>query len=162
METNMNKYVKYALVLLLSVSLILFTQQTKIWFNGDSATPISLMTIYGLIILWAFAFAGVLLSDVLKKWSIPVLKDFPVLGWVSIISLVFCMFLDFPIKAIEAVDFLSITTPVLTFAGISVADRLVDLRRTSWRVLIVAIFVFLGMYLGSSILSEVGLTIMGR
>ncbi|WP_195571948.1 hypothetical protein [Paenibacillus sp. 1001270B_150601_E10] len=162
METNMNKYLKYALVLLLSIGLILFTQQVKIWFNGDEATPITAMTIYGLITLWTFAFAGVLISDLMKKVPIRVLQDFPVLGWVSIISLVFCLLFDFPIQAISAVDFLSITTPVLTFAGISVADRLVDLRRTSWRVGIVAIFVFLGTYLGSAIISEIGLTIMGK
>lgn len=54
-------------------------------------------------------------------------------------------------------NFLSITTPILTFAGISVANRLADLRKTSWRVAIVAIFVFTGTYLGSAIVSEIGL-----
>ncbi|NMM53779.1 hypothetical protein [Paenibacillus aquistagni] len=162
METNMNKYLKYALVLLLSVGLILFTQQMKIWFNGEAAAPISAMTFYGLITLWTFAFLGVLLSDVMKKVPVRFLQEFPVLGWVSIISLVCCLMFEFPIKAIQAVDFLSITTPVLTFAGISVANRLVDLRRTSWRVGIVAIFVFLGTYLGSALLSELGLAIAGK
>ncbi|OAB28313.1 hypothetical protein PMSD_22560 [Paenibacillus macquariensis subsp. defensor] len=161
MDKNMNKYLKFGLVLFLSVCLVLFTQQVKIWFNGETATPISMMTIYGLIVLWTFSFAGVLLSDVMKKTKVRFLQDFPVLGWVSIVSLIFCLMFDFPIRAIQAVDFLSITTPVLTFAGISVADRLIDLRRTSWRVAIVAVFVFLGTYVGSAILSELGLAIMG-
>ncbi|GAA4852183.1 hypothetical protein GCM10023310_33780 [Paenibacillus vulneris] len=156
MEGGLNKYVKYALVLLLSISLILFTQEIKLLKNPNS-TPISMMTIYGLIVLWAFSFIGILISSLMKKVPLKLIQDFPVLGWVSITSLVFCLISDTFIHKIQAVDFLSITTPILTFAGISVADRLIDLRKTSWKVAIVAIFVFSGMYVGSAILAQIGL-----
>ncbi|MBE1442932.1 MULTISPECIES: hypothetical protein [unclassified Paenibacillus] len=156
MEGGLNKYVKYALVLLLSISLILFTQEIKLLKNPNS-TPISMMTIYGLIVLWAFSFIGILISSLMKKVPLKLIQDFPVLGWVSITSLVFCLISDTFIHMIQAVDFLSITTPILTFAGISVADRLIDLRKTSWKVAIVAIFVFSGMYVGSAILAQIGL-----
>ncbi|MCS7461045.1 hypothetical protein N0M98_12905 [Paenibacillus doosanensis] len=156
MDGGLNKYAKYALVLLLSIGLILFTQEIKLLKN-PGGTPISMTTIYGLIVLWLFSFIGILISGLMKKVPLKIIQDFPVLGWVSITSLVFCLISDSFIKMIQAVDFLSITTPILTFAGISVADRLIDLRKTSWKVAIVAIFVFSGMYVGSAILAQIGL-----
>ncbi|WP_062108059.1 hypothetical protein [Bacillus niameyensis] len=156
-----NKYIKFSLILLLSVSLILFTQGIKLLKNPDS-TEISMMTIAGLTVLWAFSMIGIAISDLAQKTPVKVIRDFPVLGWVSITSLVLCMTSDFFVKAIAAVDFLSITTPILTFAGISVADRLVDLRKTSWKVAIVAVFVFTGTYVGSALLSQLGLYLSGK
>ncbi|WP_404330240.1 hypothetical protein [Mesobacillus maritimus] len=158
---TINKYVKYGLVLLLSVGLILFTQEIKLLKNPES-TPISLMTIYGLIVLWVFSLIGIGISDLVQKVPVKFIRDFPILGWVSITSLVLCMASDFFVQAIQAVDFLSITTPILTFAGISVADRLVDLRKTSWKVAIVAVFVFTGTYIGSALLAQLGLTLAGN
>lgn len=157
----MNKYVKFGLILLLSIGLILFTQQIKLIKNPES-TPISIMTIYGLITLWAFSFIGILISDLVKKVPARFVQDFPVLGWVAITSLIFCSASDWFIQAISAVDFLSITTPILTFAGISVADQLVDLRKTSWKVAIVAVFVFMGTYIGSALLAQFGLFVAGN
>lgn len=161
MTQGLNKYVKYSLVLLLSISLILFTQEIKLIKNPDS-TPITWTTIYGLLILWLFSFIGILISDIMKKVPIKIIQSFPILGWVSVTSLIFCLISDTFVQAIQAVDFLSITTPILTFAGISVADQLVDLRKTSWKIAIVAVFVFMGTYLGSAILSQIGLSITGN
>ena len=132
-----NEYIKISLVLLLSICLILFTQGIKLLKNPAS-TPITFNTI------------------------IKVLADFPILGWVSLTSLFFCLLSDFFVQAIAGVDFLSITTPILAFAGLSVADSLMDLRKTSWRVAIVAVFVFIGTYLGSAIIAQIGLLLTGK
>ncbi|MGY3779560.1 hypothetical protein [Isobaculum melis] len=156
-----HKYIKFGLVLALSISLILFTQFIKLVKNPES-TPINWMTIAGLLVLWGFAFLGLLISDLMKKTNLKVLADFPVLGWVSIVSLVFCLTSNFFVEAIGAVDFLAITTPVLAFAGISVADHLVDLSKTSWRVAIVAVFVFMGTYTGSALIAQLGLILSGK
>lgn len=160
MAIQLNRYVKYGLILLLSVGLILFTQEIKLLKNPDS-TPVTVMTILGLAVLWLFSMIGVFLSDMMQKSPVKFIRDFPILGWVSITSLLLCLLSDFFVQAIQAVDFLSITTPILTFAGISVADRLVDLRKTSWKVAIVAIFVFTGTYLGSALLAQLGLFLAG-
>lgn len=156
-----NKYIKISLVLILSVVLILFTQSIKLAKNPN-ATPITAWTLYGLAVMWFFSMLGVFVSDVFKHYKVKVLCDFPVLGWVSIVSLVFCIASDFFVRAISAVDFLSITTPILTFAGLSVANSLVDLRKTSWRVAIVAVFVFIGTYSGSAIIAQIALAISGK
>ena len=143
MENNksLNKYVHFGLVIVLSLVFILFTQQVKLWKNPDS-TPIQALTFVGLGFLWLFSMLGILISDLTKKIKVQFIQDFPILGWVSIVSIVFCLMSNFIVEAILAVDFLSITTPVLAFAGISVANQLVDLTKTSWKILIVAIFVF--------------------
>lgn len=66
------------------------------------------------------------------------------------------------IKAINSVDFLSITTPILTYAGISVANKLETLRGLSWKVAITGIFVFIGTYLGSATLAQFGLFLSNK
>ncbi|STY44469.1 Uncharacterised protein [Listeria grayi] len=65
-ETIKRKYIKTGLILLLSIALILFTQQIKLWKNPES-TPIEWQTFVGLLVLWAFAFLGILISDLTKK-----------------------------------------------------------------------------------------------
>lgn len=161
MSATYKKYFKYGLIILLSVGLILFTQSIKLLKNPDS-TPITMMTIYGLGTLWIFSMIGIVISNLMKRSPVKFIRDFPILGWVSITSLVFCLISDVFVVAIQAVDFLSITTPILTYAGISVADRLVDLRKTSWKIAIVAVFVFMGTYLGSTLLAELGLLLAQR
>lgn len=162
MENNkgLNKYVQFGLVIVLSLVFILFTQQVKIWKNPDS-TPIQSLTFVGLGFLWLFSMLGIWISDLSKKIKVQFIQDFPILGWVSIVSIVFCLMSNFIVEAILAVDFLSITTPVLAFAGISVANQLVDLTKTSWKILIVAIFVFSGAYLLTTIVAQIGLGIAG-
>lgn len=156
-----NEYVKISLVLLMSIAFILFTQGVKLIKNPES-TPITGTTIQGLIVLWSFSMIGVFVSKLVKKTGIKMLADFPILGWVSLVSLFFCLISDYFVNAIGAVDFLSITTPILAFAGISVANSLLDLRKTSWKIAIVAIFVFIGTYLGSAIISQIGLLLTGN
>lgn len=151
---------KHALVLLLSVAFVLFTQQIKLIKFPDS-TPITGMTFVGLAVLWLFSFLGVIVSYLTKRTKIGFLQEFPTLGWVSLVSLIFCLFSDFFVQAIGAVDFLSITTPVLAFAGISVADSLGDLTKTSWKIAIVAIFVFSGAYVTTSLVAQLGLLLSG-
>lgn len=153
-------YLKIGLILILSVTLILFTQWVKLLFRPDS-TPITSQTFVGLGVLWLFSFIGVFISNLVKKTNIKILADFPILGWVSIVSFVACLMSDFFVNAINGVDFLSITTPILTFAGISVANSLKDLSKSSWKIGIVAVFVFIGTYLGSAIISQIGLLISG-
>ncbi|WP_422661243.1 hypothetical protein ACK8P5_12470 [Paenibacillus sp. EC2-1] len=156
-----NKYIKYGLIVLLSIAMILFTQFIKNMKDPSSA-PVTGMTIVGLLSLWAFSMIGIFISEKLNSSSIRILREFPVLGWVSITSLVMCLLSDFFVEAIQAVNFLSITTPILTFAGISVANRLVDLKNTSWKIAIVAIFVFSGTYIGSTLVAQLGLYIAGK
>ena len=163
MSNNSNKqeYIKIILTLIMSLSLILFTQWIKLLKNPKSM-PITKETVFGLVILGIFSILGIFIHGIVQKQPIKIIKDFPILGWVSMVSLVACIIFPQVIEAVNSIDFLSITTPILTYAGISVADRLKDLRKVSWKIVIVGIFVFLGTYLGSAILAQIGFFLSGK
>ena len=163
MSNNSNKkeYIKIILTLIMSLLLILFTQWIKLLKNPKSM-PITKETVFGLVILGIFSILGIFIHGIVQKQPVKIIKDFPILGWVSMVSLVACIIFPQVIEAVNSIDFLSITTPILTYAGISVADRLKDLRKVSWKIVIVGIFVFLGTYLGSAILAQIGFFLSGK
>ena len=160
-NNNKQEYIKIILTLIMSLLLILFTQWIKLLKNPKSM-PITKETVFGLVILGIFSILGIFIHGIVQKQPIKIIKDFPILGWVSMVSLVACIIFPQVIEAVNSIDFLSITTPILTYAGISVADRLKDLRKVSWKIVIVGIFVFLGTYLGSAILAQIGFFLSGK
>ena len=60
------------------------------------------------------------------------------------------------------VNFLALCTPILAYAGIYTGKNLNTLKRTGWKIFIVALFVILGTYLGSAIIAQVILKILGQ
>ena len=160
-NSNKQEYIKIILTLIMSLLLILFTQWIKLLKNSKSM-PITKETVFGLVILGILSILGIFIHGIVQKQPIKIIKDFPILGWVSMVSLVACIIFPQVIEAVNSIDFLSITTPILTYAGISVADRLKDLRKVSWKIVIVGIFVFLGTYLGSAILAQIGFFLSGK
>ena len=163
MENNsIKERIRTILILFMSLSLILLAQFVKVVKNPEKGTPITGQTFLGLLVLGTITVLGIIVQKLLQRQPVKVLKEFPVLGWVSMISLVFCTVFPFAIKAIHAVDFLAITTTILTFAGISIADRLGDLKRVSWKIVIVGMFVFIGTYFGSALVAQIGFIISGR
>ena len=161
-KNKMLENLKMLGILLLSLSLILLTQFVKYIKTANSqrpSTPVTKETFLGLIILGLITIVGVLIQKLMQKQPVKMLKDFPVLGWVSVTSLICCLIFPFAIEAIHAVDFLGI---ILTFAGLSIANRLGDLKRVSWRIIIVGSCVFIGTYLGSAIIAHIGLLLTGK
>lgn len=159
--TSVKEILRDIPILLLSVSLILFTQWIKGVKNPDSL-PITGDTIIGLLLLVLFATLALFLKFGLNHLHLQFLDNFPVLGWVSVLSLILCLVFPGAIDYINAVDFLSITTPILAFAGISVANRLEEIKSISWKIAIVGVFVFIGTYLGSALVSQLALSLAGK
>ena len=157
-ENNLYELFKDAVILLLSISLVLFVQWVKLIRNPKS-TPITTDTFIGLGMLWLFSLLGIVISMLMKKVPWKIIQGFPILGWVSIVSLIFCLISPYCVRVINAVDFLSLTTSVLAFAGISVTHRLKELTKISWKILIVAIFVFFGMYFMDTLISQIALNL---
>lgn len=90
---------------------------------------------------------------------------FPAFAWASLMALVLSMpfmptaklFLEYT----NQVNFLGTTTPILAFAGISVGNKVQQLKALSWKVFVVAIVVFIGTYFGSAIVAQVVLQMQG-
>ena len=161
-NNKMEEWIKTILILLMSLSFILIAQFVKILKNPERSMPITGDTFLGLLVLGGITIIGIVIQKLLQNQPIKILKEFPTLGWVSITSLVFCFVFPFAIKAIHAVDFLAITTTILTFAGISIANKLGDLKKVSWKIIIVGMFVFIGTYFGSAVIAQIGFILTGR
>ena len=90
---------------------------------------------------------------------------FPAFAWASLMALLLSMpfmptsklFLQYT----DQVNFLGTTTPILAFAGISVGNKVQQLKKISWKVFVVAIVVFVGTYFGSALVAQVVLKMQG-
>ena len=98
------------------------------------------------------------------KAALPKVK-FPAFAWASLLALVLSMPFMPTAKWFLAqtgqVNFLGTTTCILAFAGISVGAKIHALKKLSWKVFIVAIFVFIGTFFGSAIIAQIVLKIQG-
>lgn len=56
---------------------------------------------------------------------------------------------------VSKVNFLALATPILGYAGIYTGKNLDSLKKTGWRIVVLAIFVIIGTYLGSAIISHI-------
>lgn len=115
-------------------------------------------SIPGMAILVAIAMGGVVASRVLPG-------NIPSVAYIVLIGCIIT-YPSFPGAAalsalIKKVSFLSLTTPILAYAGISIGKDLGALKKTGWRIVVVAIFVFVGTYIGSAVIAEFILRTMG-
>ena len=86
-------------------------------------------------------------------------RKIPAVCWVSIVA----MFMTSPlcpwasqISTYSAQnDFLGITTPMLTFAGLSIAKDIPAFRRLGWRIVLVSIVANAGTFLGASLVAQI-------
>ena len=74
-NNNRQEYVKIVLTLVMSLSLILFTQWVKL-FKNPKSTPITKETIFGLVILGVFSILGIFIHGLVQKLPIKNNKGF--------------------------------------------------------------------------------------
>ncbi len=113
----------------------------------------------GMLILILISIAGVLLSKV-----IPI--KIPSVAYIVLIGCI-VTYPSFPGASvlsayISKVSFLSLTTPILAYAGISIGKDLDAFAKTGWRIIVVSIFVFVGTYISSAIIAEIILRSLGQ
>ena len=89
----------------------------------------------------------------------------PAFAWASLLGTV----LAFPFWPWHA-WFLNVTggvgagvagTVILALTGISIGTKLADLKKISWRIAIVSIFVFCGTFFGSAIVAQIIMKVQG-
>ncbi|MBF8437483.1 hypothetical protein I0Q91_10350 [Halanaerobiaceae bacterium Z-7014] len=116
------------------------------------------------------AIPGMIMIIVLSQLAL-IIKDafpnirFPAFAWASLAALLLSMpFMptqDIFLEYTDRIEFLGTTTPILAFAGISVGNKIQKLKSLSWKVFVVAIFVFVGTFFGSAIVAHIVLTMQG-
>jgi putative effector of murein hydrolase LrgA (UPF0299 family) len=65
-------------------------------------------------------------------------------------------------KYVNEINFMSLTTPVLAYAGLSLAKDLDALKESGWKLVVVSIFVFIGTFIGSALIADVVLRMTGQ
>lgn len=86
-------------------------------------------------------------------------RKIPAVCWVSLVA----MFLTSPlcpwgaqIATLSAKnDFLGVTTPMLTFAGLSIAKDVPAFRRLGWRIVLVSFIANAGTFLGATLVAQI-------
>lgn len=114
--------------------------------------------VIGYLILMAITLIGMLL-----KRLIPI--NVPTVFWISIIGVLFtcpwCPYSGVFNQYIKKVDFLSLCTPILAYAGISVGKDMAMFKKMSWRIVVVSLLVFTGTFIFSAIIAQTVLHLEG-
>lgn len=148
------RYLNYFKVLLMISAAVLITQiaNTKGAVNIGGA-------IIGLLIISVICLLGLLVGEV------KFLKKIPTFAWASLISLLlttpFCPLADVILKYTGNIGTSQIGTVILAVAGVSIGTRLADVKRLSWKIVIVSILVFCGTFFGSALIAQLILKLQG-
>lgn len=112
-----------------------------------------------LILLAAASLAGILLKAVVKL-NVPAIVYTCLIA--AIISLPCFPWYQAIINIIGGLQFNAVLTPILAFTGISVGRDLSGFVKAGPKLLLVSICVFIGTYIGSAIISQIGLILTGQ
>ena len=124
------------------------------------ATELSMLDIViGLLVLYGMCVVGLLLTK-----YVPL--RLPSVAWISLVAVVLTLPMlpwsstVFPL--VEGINFLALAVPPLAYAGFAISKLEIDvLKRSGWKILLVAVMVFLGTYVGSAVIAEITLRITG-
>lgn len=149
---NLKNTLEQLKIMIVVAVMILIGQRIGFGLSAAAAIP-------GMILVVIVAMIALIIKDLL-----PNLK-FPAFAWATMIGLILSMpFMptaEFFLEYTNKVSFLGTTTPILAFAGISVGNKIPQLKKLSWKILLIAIIVFSSTYFGSAIISQIVLKIQG-
>lgn len=115
----------------------------------DNTLPQGLV---GLIILWMICMVGLVLTD-----HVPL--RLPSVAWISLVGILATLpwtpGSGWIIEKVSHVNFLTLATPCLAYAGIAISRREIDIAKSSgWKIAIVAVLVMTGTYVGSAMVAQ--------
>ncbi|MCJ8140898.1 hypothetical protein [Falsirhodobacter halotolerans] len=113
----------------------------------------------GMAILYVCSVVGLMLSRFLPFYL-------PSVAWVSLIAIVITIpgvpGADWVVEHVGKINFLSLATPALAYGGLALSAKEFAIARTSgWKIAIIAVCVMLGTYLGSVIIADLTLRLLG-
>ena len=117
-----------------------------------------IQSIPGLLILTAIAFVGMLLAKYMPG-------GIPAAAWVVTLGCILTIpgvpGADFINSYVKNISFVALCTPILAYAGVSIGKDLDAFAKTGWRIVILAIVVFVGTYIASALIAQGILTALG-
>lgn len=142
-----------------SIIVLLITAGISIIGNYAGYKVNIIEAIPGILILVAIAVVGIILTKVIPM-------KIPSVAYIVTLSTILTV-PGVPGAAavsdlVSKVNFLALATPILAYAGIYTGKNLDSLKKTGWRIVVLAIFVMIGTYIGSAIIADVILRILGQ
>ncbi|MBO0662534.1 hypothetical protein J1C48_08100 [Jiella sp. CQZ9-1] len=124
---------------------------------GHGITPLDALA--GMAILYATSVGGLALARYVGL-------GLPSVAWVSLIAILLTIpgvpGSAYVVGAVGKLDFLSLATPALAYGGLALTSKEFAIARSSgWKIVLVAICVMLGTYLGSAVIAQLVLSITG-
>lgn len=122
------------------------------------ATDLTLGSVVaGLAALYALCVLGLLVTKYAPFYL-------PSVAWISLVGIVltlpFLPWFEWFTGLVTGIDFLALAVPPLAYAGLAISKLELEVtRRSGWKILIVAILVFIGTYVGSAAIAEVMLRV---
>ncbi|WP_138934704.1 hypothetical protein [Roseovarius arcticus] len=106
----------------------------------------------GLIVLYVISMVGLILTEV-----VPI--KLPSVAWISLIGILVTLpwtpGSEWIVAHAKNVNFLTLATPCLAYAGIAIARQEIEIAKTSgWKIFIVAVLVMTGTYVGSAFIAD--------
>ncbi|WP_024469706.1 hypothetical protein [Treponema pedis] len=126
-------------------------------FAGPKINPLEALP--GMLILVLIAATGIGLSKIIPC-KIPAVAYIVTLA--AIITIPGVPFSKQIYDLTSKVNFLALCTPILAYAGIYTGKNLGALKKTGWRIFILAIFVMIGTYTFSALIAHIVLKIIGQ
>lgn len=141
------------------IFILLITAAISVIANwiGPGINP--LQGIPGVLILAAISVAGIGISEIMPG-KIPAVAYIVTLATIVTIP-------AFPLSSFISyhtgnVDFTTLCTPILAYAGIYTGENLDNLKKTGPKIIVLSIFVILGTYIGSAIIAQLILKMIGQ
>lgn len=127
------------------------------WHYAVKVSPIEALP--GMILLVLICAVGFFLGEALP-FKAPAVLYIVTLG--AIVT-----FPAFPGSAYIAeqvgkVNFLALATPILAYAGIYTGDNLESLKKSGWKIGVLALFVMTGTFIGSAVIAHIVLKLTGQ
>ena len=127
--------------------------------NGGEATPEYLINMaIGIVVIGLLCLLGLKIRELVPL-------DIPAFAWASLLGTVMAFpwwpWHEWFLTVTASVSAGTIGTLILALTGISIGTKLADLKKISWRVAIVSIFVFMGTFFGSAVVAHVIMKIQG-
>lgn len=141
-----------AVLLLIACALGLFSNMVGTGVGMVEAFP-------GMAILYLASLGGLILARYAPFYL-------PGVAWVSLLAIIITIpgvpGSDYVLAQVDKLNFLSLATPALAYGGLALTRNEFEIARHSgWKIVVVAICVMLGTYLGSTIVADLMLRVTG-
>ncbi|ATH59049.1 hypothetical protein BJG89_01505 [Staphylococcus nepalensis] len=130
----------------------------SIFSNWIGYNVMPLEALPGILALMGVALLGLVLRDIVPL-------NIPSIAYIGIIGLIITMpgvpGSSHIVEWTEQVDLLSLATPVVAYAGVSIGNSWADFAKLGWKTIVIGIVILLSTYIGSALVAEIVLKIQG-